>query len=385
MLGRRRGFARISQRGGVGWGWVGVGWGNTNPTSCYAGDSSSAWTGWGGDGLGWGGAIPTQRLATLVTQHEIDATALDLHWHFNMKLKLRYLIFTGTSTWNWCYAAWSSLVLQHEIDATLLGLDWHFNMKLMLRYLIFTGTSTWNWCYAAWSSLALQHEIDATLHDLHWHFNMKLMLRYLILTGTSTWNWCFATWSSLALQHEIDATLLDLHWHFNMKLMLRYLIFTGTSTWSVCWMPTHPTCPKCWIKWIQKNVWELGLAQATGALRPKMKKSDDANPCKGCTEKPFFQKNGVPKIIKNDASLRNETMWKSRSLTNANVQNTHLATATIQFSRKRSHVKNTNELSTTLDSVMNATSTRANLPRQPNVLLWTQNATTCSSHMHVAT
>ena len=36
--------------------------------------------------------------------------------------------------------------------------------------------------------------------------------------------------------------------------------------------------------------------------------------------------------------------------------------------KKRSHVKNTNELSTTWDFVMNATSTRANLPRQPNML-----------------
>ena len=80
MLGRRGGGLPGFHRG-VGWGGVG----------------------WGGDGLGWGGVIPTQRLATLVTQHEIDATLLDLHWRFNMKLKLRYLIFTGASTWSVCW------------------------------------------------------------------------------------------------------------------------------------------------------------------------------------------------------------------------------------------------------------------------------------------
>ena len=36
ILGRRGGFARISP-----WGLGGVGWGNTNPTSCYASGSLS--------------------------------------------------------------------------------------------------------------------------------------------------------------------------------------------------------------------------------------------------------------------------------------------------------------------------------------------------------
>ena len=59
--------------GGVGIGWE-VGWGNTNPTSCYAGDSSSTrlheldgvgmgWHGgWGG--VGWGNTNPTSCYAT---------------------------------------------------------------------------------------------------------------------------------------------------------------------------------------------------------------------------------------------------------------------------------------------------------------------------------
>ena len=334
--------------------------------------------------------------SSLALQHEIDATLLDLHWHLNMQLTLRYLIFTGTSTWNWCYATWSSLALQ---------------MKLMLRYLIFTGTSTWNWCYATWSSLALQHEIDAMLLDLHWHFNMKLMLRYLIFTGTSTWNWCYTTWSSLALQHEIDATLLDLHWHFNMKLMLCYLIFTGTSTWNWCYAAWSSLALQHENKlsglgletahvdglsalYVHSN---LGLECVLDAyasymskmldqmnpkkmfenldwLKPpalwdqKWKSPPTRNPVRVARRGHFFQKNGVPKISKNGTSWWNETMSTSRYLTNANVQNTHLATARMQFSRKRSHVKNTNELSTTLDFVMNATSTRANLPRQPNML-----------------
>ena len=53
---------------GVGWGWGGVGWGNTNPTSCYASGSLST--------------LLHERLATLVDlclrYYEVDATLLDL-------------------------------------------------------------------------------------------------------------------------------------------------------------------------------------------------------------------------------------------------------------------------------------------------------------------
>ena len=56
----------------------------------------------------------------------------------------------------------------------------------------------------------------------------------------------------------------------------------------------------------KKHVWEL--AEATGALRPKMKKFATASPCKGCTGNLFFQKNGSPKISNDDAWLWNETM-----------------------------------------------------------------------------
>ena len=95
MMGRRGGFARISQRGGggVGMGW---GWGNTNPTSGYAGDSSSTRLHeLDGVGMGWGGVIPAHCLATLLDLHwhlptQRLATLLDLHWQTLPPQALKY-------------------------------------------------------------------------------------------------------------------------------------------------------------------------------------------------------------------------------------------------------------------------------------------------------
>ena len=95
----------------------------------------------------------------------------------------------------------------------------------MLRCLIFTCSSTWTWCSAAWSSLAVLHELDAPLLDLHLQFYMNLMLRCLIFSCVSTWTWCSAAWYALAVLHELDAPLLDLFLRFYVNLVLRYLIF----------------------------------------------------------------------------------------------------------------------------------------------------------------
>ena len=59
----------------------------------------------------------------------------------------------------------------------------------------------------------------------------------------------------------------------------------------------------------------------------------------------------------------------SQTYLTKDMQTTHLATARMHFSRKRNNVRNTNELSTALHVAMNATSTRANPPRQPKMLI----------------
>ena len=153
--------------------WVGLGWGNTNPMSCYA----------------------TWPSSTLL--HELDATLLDLHLHFYMGLMPRCLVSSallhgldvrcsislGASTWTWCYAAPSSSALLHELDATLLDLPLRFYMNLVLHATLVT-----------WSSSALLHELDVSLLDLPLLFYIFLMLRHLI---------------SSAFLHVLDAALLD--------------------------------------------------------------------------------------------------------------------------------------------------------------------------------
>ena len=140
------------------------------------------------------------------------------------------MIFTGISTWTWCYALWSSIAIPHDLDATLYDLHWHFHMNLMLRSMIFNCNSTWSWCYALWSSLAFPHEPDATLYDLQLQFHTS---------ASDSLGWGGVGWggikTSLAFPHELDATLYDLHWHFHMNLMLRSMIFIGISTWTWCY------------------------------------------------------------------------------------------------------------------------------------------------------
>ena len=219
---------------------------------------------------------------------------------------LRYFIFVHASTCTWCYATWTSLALLHELDATLLELHWRFYMHLMLRYLNFTGTSTWTWCYATWTSLALLHELDATLLDHHWHFYMNLMLRYLIFLYASMWTWCYVTWSSSTLLHELDATLLV----FALKPGL------GQCVGCLCILHARDVGS---IK-SKENVWELGLAEAGRALRTKMQKFADANPCQGLSGlhgQPIFSKNRSQKFKSEDACIWTRTCshvdhWQSQ-------------------------------------------------------------------------
>ena len=199
----------------------------------------------------------------LAFPHELDATLYALQLQFHIILMLRSMIFTGISTWTWCYALCSSIAIPHNLDATLYDLHWHFHMNLMLRSMVFNcnstwswcyvlwssngistwswcyvlwssvGISPWTWCYALWSSLAFPHEPDATLYDLqlqfhmilmlrsmifNWHFHMILMLRSMLFNCNSTWSWCYVLWSSIAIPHDLDAALYDLHWHFHMNL-----------------------------------------------------------------------------------------------------------------------------------------------------------------------
>ena len=163
----------------MGWGWGGVGWGNTNPTSCYASGSLSmllheldgvglGWGGVGWGGVGWGGVIPAQRLATLV--------GLCLCFYMN------------SMGWGWVGVGWGGVIPAQRL-ATLVG--------LCLRY----------------------YEVDATLLDLRWHFTMKLTLRYLIFVDTSLWIWRYATWFSLALGWDVES---------GQTLRLRYMCSVET-------------------------------------------------------------------------------------------------------------------------------------------------------------
>ena len=191
-------------------GWGGVGWDNN-----VIGISTWSWC--------------YALWSSLAFPHDLDATLYDLHWHFHMNLMLRSRIFNCNSTWSWCYALWSSIAIPHDLDATfydlqlafphdldatLYDLHWHFHMILMLRSMIFTGISTWTWCYSLWSSIAIPHELDATLYDLHWHFHMILMLR---------------RWSSLAFPHELDATLYDIQCEKKLRLP-----FLRLKCWKGC-------------------------------------------------------------------------------------------------------------------------------------------------------
>ena len=111
--------------------------------------------------------------SSIAIPHDLDATLYDLQLQFHMILILDATFYD------------LQLAFPHDLDATLYDLHWHFHMILMLRSMIFTGISTWTWCYSLWSSIAIPRTWCYALWSSMWEKVAVALFEAEVMEGLS--------------------------------------------------------------------------------------------------------------------------------------------------------------------------------------------------------
>ena len=339
MLGRRGGFARISPWG---WGWGGVGWGNTNPTSCYASGSLSTLLhelDGVGVGVGWGGVIPTQPdRPTSSGAPGPPETVDEVLPILKNKVHKKWHIF-GSDASKGLKGARKQLEVEAATARHSLS-EYTPLQKLKAKTLppqALKGMGLKTFKKKGGQVLMVGGDQVAESHTA----NLKKQLRRNNkLSGLS-----------LETAHVDGLSSLYVHSNLGLDCVLdAYAAYMHKMLDQL--NPNKMFQNLDWLK--PPALWE-----------EKWQSSPTRAPVRVARRTRFFTKNEPPNFSNHNACWRNRAMQSCRCLTHPTSQNTHLATARTQFSRKQHHAKRCLQWSTTLHVVMNATWTRANPPVNP--------------------